>query len=90
MNWGTKPGATLPYHGPGTDCRYPIVDLGSAMDLHAYLRFLEQVLICSLGSLGLAASRRPGKTGIWLGTRKIAAIGRGGENAGYLYGFALN
>src|SRR5947209_1989949 len=68
-------GGDITYHGPGQIVGYPIVDLSGRKDLHAWLRLLEQVLINVVGSLGLAAARRPGKTGIWLGTRKIAAIG---------------
>ena len=71
----TNRGGDITYHGPGQIVGYPIVNLTPHQDLHAYLRFLEQVLINSLGSLGLAAARRPGKTGIWLGRRKIAALG---------------
>ncbi|MES2695911.1 MAG: lipoyl(octanoyl) transferase LipB, partial [Verrucomicrobiota bacterium] len=69
---------------------YPIVSLDSRRDLHLYLRFLEQVLINSLGSLGLAASRRTGKTGIWLGKRKIAALGVAVRRWVAYHGFALN
>jgi lipoyl(octanoyl) transferase len=86
----TNRGGDITYHGPGQIVGYPIVDLKPHQDLHAYLRFLEQVLINSLGSLGLAAARRPGKTGIWIGTRKIAAIGVAVKRWVTFHGFALN
>ena len=68
----------------------PIVSLAARKDLHAYLRFLEQVLINAVGCLGLAAARREGKTGIWLGRRKIAAIGVAVRRWVAYHGFALN
>jgi lipoyl(octanoyl) transferase len=86
----TNRGGDITYHGPGQVVGYPIVSLAPRKDLHAYLRFLEQVLINSLGSLGLAASRREGKTGLWLGTRKIAAIGVAVRRWVTYHGFALN
>lgn len=86
----TNRGGDVTYHGPGQVVGYPIVSLAGRQDLHAYLRFLEQVLINSLGSLGLAASRREGKTGIWLGPRKIAAIGVAVRRWVAYHGFALN
>jgi lipoyl(octanoyl) transferase len=86
----TNRGGDITYHGPGQIVGYPIVDLKSHQDLHAYLRFLEQVLINSLGSLGLATTRRQGKTGIWLGSRKIAAIGVAVRRWVTFHGFALN
>lgn len=86
----TNRGGDITYHGPGQIVGYPIVSLASQKDLHAYLRFLEQVVINALGSLGLAASRREGKTGIWLGRRKIAAIGVAVRRWVTYHGFALN
>lgn len=83
-------GGDITYHGPGQLVGYPIVSLAGRRDLHAYLRFLEQVLINSLGSLGLAAARREGKTGIWLGRRKIAALGVAVRRWVTYHGFALN
>ncbi len=86
----TNRGGDITYHGPGQIVGYPIISLDRRRDLHAYLRFLEQVLINSVGTLGLAASRREGLTGIWLGDRKVAAIGVAVRRWVAYHGFALN
>jgi lipoyl(octanoyl) transferase len=86
----TNRGGDITYHGPGQIVGYPIVSLASRKDLHAYLRFLEEVVIASVGTLGLAAARREGKTGIWVGSRKIAAIGVAVKRWVAYHGFALN
>jgi len=86
----TNRGGDITCHGPGQVVGYPIVSLAARRDLHAYLRFLEQILINALGCLGLAAGRRPGQTGIWLGRRKIAAIGVAVKRWVTFHGFALN
>ncbi|HEY4248748.1 MAG TPA: lipoyl(octanoyl) transferase LipB [Lacunisphaera sp.] len=83
-------GGDITYHGPGQIVGYPIVNLTPRKDLHAYLRLIEQVLINTVGTFGLAADRRAGKTGIWLGTRKIAAIGVAVKKWTAYHGFALN
>ncbi|WP_225919350.1 lipoyl(octanoyl) transferase LipB [Actomonas aquatica] len=86
----TNRGGDITYHGPGQVVGYPIVDLSAVKDLHAYLRFLEEVMIRAVGTLGLAATRRNGLTGIWVGTRKIAAIGVAVRRWVAYHGFALN
>jgi lipoyl(octanoyl) transferase len=87
----TNRGGDITYHGPGQLVGYPIVSLAPHKDLHAYLRFLEQVLINTLAHLGLpTATRRDGLTGIWLGTRKIAALGVAVRRWVTYHGFALN
>ena len=86
----TNRGGDITYHGPGQIVGYPIVSLATRKDLHEYLRFLEQVMINSVGALGLAATRREGKTGIWIGTRKVAAIGVAVRRWVTYHGFALN
>jgi lipoyl(octanoyl) transferase len=86
----TNRGGDITYHGPGQLVGYPIVDLSARKDLHEYLRLLEQVMINTVGGLGLVATRREGKTGIWVGTRKIAAIGVAVRRWVAYHGFALN
>jgi lipoyl(octanoyl) transferase len=86
----TNRGGDITYHGPGQLVGYPIVDLSPHKDLHEYLRFLEQVMINTAGTFGLAATRREGKTGIWVGTRKVAAIGVAVRRWVAYHGFALN
>jgi lipoyl(octanoyl) transferase len=86
----TNRGGDITYHGPGQIVGYPIVDLSPRKDLHEYLRFLEQVMINTVGTFGLVATRREGKTGIWVGTRKVAAIGVAVRRWVAYHGFALN
>jgi len=86
----TNRGGDITYHGPGQIVGYPIVSLAARRDLHAYLRFLEEVLIASVAASGLSAGRREGKTGIWIGTRKVAAIGVAVKRWVAYHGFALN
>jgi len=86
----TNRGGDITYHGPGQIVGYPIVNLAPRKDLHAYLRFLEQVMIDAVAQFGLTAARREGKTGIWLGPRKIAAIGVAVKKWTTFHGFALN
>ena len=86
----TNRGGDITYHGPGQIVGYPVISLAPRKDLHAYLRLLEQVLIDTVGHFGLAAGRNPGKTGIWIGPRKIAAIGVAVKRWTTYHGFALN
>ncbi|MCH8541912.1 MAG: lipoyl(octanoyl) transferase LipB [Opitutales bacterium] len=86
----TNRGGDITYHGPGQVVGYPIISLADTKDLHEYLRKIEEVLIRTVGYLGLAASRREGKTGIWMGERKIAAIGIAVRKWVTFHGFALN
>jgi len=85
-------GGDVTYHGPGQLVGYPILDLKpDRCDLHRYLRDLEEVLILTLADYGLNAARREGMTGVWVGDRKLAAIGVR-VSSGWItsHGFALN
>lgn len=86
----TNRGGDITFHGPGQIVGYPIVSLAARRDLHAWLRLLEEVMIAGVAPFGLTAGRNPGKTGIWIGSRKIAAIGVAVKQWTTFHGFALN
>jgi lipoyl(octanoyl) transferase len=88
----TGRGGDVTYHGPGQLVGYPILDLKpDRCDLHRYLRDLESVLIDALAGFGIQAGREKGLTGVWVGDRKLAAIGVR-VSSGWItsHGFALN
>jgi len=85
-------GGDVTYHGPGQLVGYPVVALRAKQrDAHLYLRNLEEALIRSAAGYGLAAGRKEGLTGVWVGEEKLAAIGVR-LNSGWVtsHGFALN
>jgi lipoyl(octanoyl) transferase len=88
----TSRGGDVTYHGPGQLVVYPIVDLRSKLrkDVHRYVRNLEQSAIQTLADFGIATTRRPPYTGIWIEDRKIAAIGVAVRRAITYHGLALN
>jgi lipoyl(octanoyl) transferase len=84
-------GGQATYHGPGQLMGYPIIDLRRCgEDLHRYLRWLEDLLVETLGETGITASTRTGLTGVWVENRKIASIGVGVRHWISMHGFALN
>lgn len=87
----TNRGGQATYHGPGQLVGYPMVDLTRrGRDLHAHLRLVESALIDVCGAFGVAAHRREGLTGVWVGPRKLASIGVGVRKWVSMHGFALN
>ena len=84
-------GGEITYHGPGQLVGYPILDLKQhGQDLHKYLRDLEEIIIQTLAAYGLDGERVPGRTGVWVHDRKIAAIGIKVSRWVSLHGWALN
>ncbi|SET56257.1 lipoyl(octanoyl) transferase LipB [Paenibacillus sp. NFR01] len=91
-------GGDITYHGPGQLVGYPLLRLGEdgRVDLHGYLRRLEDVIIDYLGSYGIQGTRKSGYTGVWVGNAKICAIGvkfnRSKTRKGFVtsHGFAFN
>lgn len=84
-------GGGVTFHGPGQLVGYPIFDLQRhKLDLHWYLRQVEEGLIRTLASCDIAAERNIGFTGVWTGGRKIASIGVHARSWVTWHGFALN
>src|SRR5215204_2213864 len=87
--WSDR-GGDATFHGPGQLVGYPILRLRDR-DTHGYLRNLEEALMRVLSDYGLEGWRHPEYTGVWVGDRKIAAIGVK-FSSGWIssHGFALN
>ena len=87
----TDRGGDVTYHGPGQLVAYPLVDLSRrGRDLHRYLRGLEEAVIGVVGSLGLRGGRSPANTGVWVGNRKVCAMGIKVRRWVTMHGLALN
>jgi lipoyl(octanoyl) transferase len=84
-------GGDVTFHGPGQLVVYPILDLTEFyLDLHRYLRDLEEVIIRVLASYGLRGERMPEYTGVWLDGEKVCAIGIKSSRWITMHGLALN
>ena len=84
-------GGDITWHGPGQLVGYPVMDLTPRnRDLHKFLRSIEQVLISTLATYGIAGARSPGRTGVWVGAEKVASIGIAVRRWVSYHGFALN
>ncbi len=85
-------GGKITWHGPGQVTGYPIVRLADPVDVVAYVRRLEQVLIDVCVEFGLPSARVKGRSGVWTadGARKVAAVGIRVAQGVTMHGFALN
>ena len=89
-------GGKITWHGPGQLVGYPIVRLPDPIDVVAYVRRLEGMMIAVLAELGVEAERVSGRSGVWLRADdlhpgdKIGAIGIRVAEGVTMHGFALN
>ncbi len=89
-------GGKITWHGPGQLVGYPILRLVDPVDVVAYVRRVEELLIGVCADLGVPTERVPGRSGVWVGAddrgpaRKIAAIGIRVAGGVTMHGFALN
>ena len=83
-------GGEATYHGPGQLVGYPIVDVRPLGGARGYVRALETLLMDALADFGIAAQRREGLPGAWVGDEKIAFIGVRISRGITTHGFALN
>src|SRR4051812_33810132 len=89
-------GGEVTYHGPGQLVAYPILRLADrGLLVRPLVRALEAAMIETCGALGVAAQRRDGEPGCWVGAdspfpRKIGALGLRIEHGVSYHGIALN
>ncbi len=84
-------GGDVTFHGPGQQVIYPIVNLEErGRDLHRFMRNLELIVIKFLENYDIKGESVPGKTGVWVGDKKICAIGIAVKRWITYHGLALN
>ncbi|WP_326556630.1 lipoyl(octanoyl) transferase LipB [Micromonospora sp. NBC_01796] len=89
-------GGKLTWHGPGQLVGYPIVKLPDPVDVVAYVRRTEDMLMEVCAEVGLPTVRIDGRSGVWVAqdergpARKVAALGIRVARGVTLHGFSIN
>jgi lipoyl(octanoyl) transferase len=89
-------GGKITWHGPGQLVGYPIVALPAPVDVVAFVRRTEEMLIAVCAEFGVATERVEGRSGAWVRAddrgpdRKVAALGIRVSRGVTLHGFAIN
>ena len=89
-------GGKITWHGPGQLVGYPILKLADPIDVVAYVRRVEQMMIDVCAEFGVKTDRVEGRSGAWVladdrgPDRKIGAIGIRVVRGVTMHGFALN
>lgn len=84
-------GGQITYHGPGQAVVYTLFDLPRlGVKVRDLVALLEQAVIDLLGSYNVAAERRSGAPGVYVGGAKVAALGLRVRHGCSYHGAALN
>jgi len=89
-------GGKITWHGPGQLVGYPIVRLTEPLDVVDFVRRTEGLIIDVCADLGVATTRVPGRSGVWVPAddrgpeRKVAAIGIRVSRGVTMHGLAIN
>jgi len=86
-------GGDVTYHGPGQIVGYPIINLSNyGRDIKKFIWNIEEVFIRLLQKeFDIIAQREDKKyTGVWIGDKKITAIGIAVKHWVTMHGFAFN
>lgn len=87
----TDRAGSITWHGPGQLVCYPIVKLATPVDVIKYIRAVEGAVLDTLqNSFNLDVGRIEGRAGVWIGDRKISAIGLKISQDATLHGISLN
>jgi lipoyl(octanoyl) transferase len=71
----TDRGGDVTYHGPGQLVGYPVLDLTEHPDVRKYVAALEEAMIRLCADHGIEAGRHEEHRGVWVGRKKIGAVG---------------
>jgi len=84
-------GGQVTYHGPGQVVLYTLLDLRRlGIGVRRLVRTIEDAIIELLAASGAAAAPRDGAPGVYVGGRKIAALGLRVRRGCSFHGLALN
>jgi lipoyl(octanoyl) transferase len=84
-------GGNITYHAPGQLVLYPIIHLERAgIKVVELVDRLEDVMIRTCAEWGIPAGRNPLNRGVWVGLKKIGAIGIAVRRGVSFHGMALN
>lgn len=87
----TDRGGDITFHGPGQLVLYAILNLRRrALRPVDHVRRLERTVLDTLAALDLKGRTVKGRPGVWIGPRKIAAIGVSVRGGVTMHGAALN
>jgi lipoyl(octanoyl) transferase len=84
-------GGQVTYHGPGQLVVYFLLDVRrGGFGVRTLVDLIESSLIAVLASYGVEAQLRKGAPGVYVGDRKIAALGLRVRKGGSLHGLSFN
>ncbi len=87
----TDRGGQVTYHGPGQLVAYTLFDLKRAkMGVREMVTRIENSVITLLADLGIEAQARKDAPGVYVGARKIAALGLRVKQGACYHGLSLN
>ncbi|MFC4727735.1 lipoyl(octanoyl) transferase LipB [Coralloluteibacterium thermophilus] len=84
-------GGQVTYHGPGQLVAYPLLDLRRlGLGVRELVHRIEQAVIDVLAGWDIAAARREGAPGVYVGDAKIMALGLRVKRGCSFHGLAFN
>nr|WP_320134049.1 lipoyl(octanoyl) transferase LipB [uncultured Holophaga sp.] len=85
----TDRGGQVTWHGPGQVVVYPVCPV-PGRGVGAFVQALEEAMIRTASDFGVTARREAGRAGIWVGERKLGALGIHVSRRVATHGLAFN
>lgn len=87
--FATERGGLATCHEPGQLVGYVLADV-RALGARRLVAAIEDGILAWLAGVGVPAGRREGYPGVWVGDRKVCALGLNVQGGFSMHGFALN